>query len=329
MASKTQVTLRNTALPAENSSLTISVVILTYLRTDSLKELLTHLGAISPMLQEIIVVDNAADSETRSIVESFPQVEYVKNDANMGACGRNSGMEAASGDLVITLDDDVFGLLPSDLDRIRCAFKEDASLAALNFRVVDNFSGQLTNWVHHRHTASAEEQFDTYEITEGAVAFRRSALDVGGMYWPRYFISHEGPDLSFRLMNRGFVVRYDGSIVVKHKHEQSGRPSWRFYYYDTRNLLWLAARNMDFRYAASFLFVQLLAMAYYSISSGYFHWWVKAVADGMLALPSVFKTREAWTRDTADRVRAIDRAKVPFMTRVRQKLRGSTSRLDA
>lgn len=311
-----------------NNDLTISLVVLTYQRLESVVQLATHLGQVASSLHEIIVVDNGADDHTREAMREFQYVTYLRNEENMGACGRNSGILLASGDIVVTLDDDIFGLTTADIDLIRNAFGSDPALGALNFRVIDYYTSRLTNWVHHRPVEDSSQTFDTYEITEGAVAFSRRAVERIGGYWAPYFISHEGPDLAFRLMNLGLVVRYDGRIVVKHKHEQQGRPGWRFYYYDTRNLIWLAIRNMDFRYAFTFLTVQLSAMAYYSLMTGHLLWWFRAVGDGVKEWRMVAATRERWTPDTAARVTRIDRARIPFFTRVWQKLRGSSSRLD-
>jgi GT2 family glycosyltransferase len=306
-----------------------SLVILTYNRSQSVRELLSHVAHLAPHLCDVVVVDNASADDTQQVVRNaFPGIRYFRTAENLGACGRNRGIEAAGGEFVITLDDDIFGISFDDLAKIRAVFQADPSLAALNFRVVDYFTGRLTNWVHHREAAQSRDVFETYEITEGAVAFRRAAVVGVGMYWPRYFISHEGPDLAFRLMDAGFRVVYDGSLTVRHKHEVSGRPSWRFYYYDTRNLIWLAVRKMSPAYGAGYLAVNISAMAYYSLRGGHFSWWLKAVRDGLAGLPEVRRARQRWTPATESRVRMIDKARVPFLTRLREKLGGSGSRLD-
>jgi GT2 family glycosyltransferase len=306
-----------------------SLVILTYNRSRSVQELLAHVSGLAPYVCDIVVVDNASTDDTQQVLrDGFPGIRYCRTSENLGACGRNYGIEAAGGEFVITLDDDIFGISLGDLSKIRAAFRADSAIAAVNFRVVDYFTGRLTNWVHHRDTARSRDVFETYEITEGAVAFRKAALVEVGMYWPLYFISHEGPDLAFRLMDAGYRVVYDGSLAVRHKHEVYGRPSWRFYYYDTRNLIWLAVRKMSPAYGAGYLVVNVFAMAYYSLLGGHLIWWLKGVRDGLSGLPEVRRTRQCWTPATERRVRIIDKDRVPFLRRLRDKLGGSGSRLD-
>jgi GT2 family glycosyltransferase len=301
---------------------TFSLLILTYNRSDSVGELLAHIQQLGSAIFEIIVVDNASTDDTEITVKTIcPRAIYIKADRNLGACGRNLGIEQAKGKYIITLDDDVFGISLEDLTAIRTRFEADPLLAAINFRVLDYFTKQLTNWIHRRERTEATSVFNTYEITEGAAAFRKAALKDSGLYWTRFFISHEGPDLAFRLMDRGYSLIYDGHITVLHKHESSGRPSWRFYYYDTRNLIWLAARNMRFRYGFRFLFINLSAMAYYSIRGRSFSWWIRAVIDGIIALPEVLKTRTRWSKRTESRIMDIDRNKISFRRRLHEALR--------
>jgi len=113
------------------------------------------------------------------------------------------------------------------LDRLGELFGE-SSIGAVNFKVLEEGTGRVANWVHHRSVeAYADAEFDTYEITEGAVAFRRSILQRVGGYPATFFLSHEGPDLAFRIMNHGARVIYSPAVSVTHSFAPEGRPSWR------------------------------------------------------------------------------------------------------
>lgn len=309
--------------------MSISIVVLAYNRRDSLRELLGHLQALQGSLHELVVVDNASEDGTDEMVASeFGWVVYHRNPTNLGACGRGRGIAAATGDLVITLDDDIFGLTPQDLALVEEIFAAEPALGVLNFRVVDYFDGQLCNWVHHCPTSKSTDVFETYEITEGAVAFRRSAFVETGGYWEEFFIGHEGPDLAFRMMDAGYAVRYDGRIEVRHKHEQTGRLGWRFYYYDTRNQILLAARRMHFGQAFRYLFIGLGAMAVYSVRDRFLRYWFKGIFDGLRMLPAARRTRQPMSASTAARVREIDRERPSFWVLARKRLFGAANRLD-
>ena|SRR5689334_14721033 len=300
--------------------LSVSVCILTYQRCALLRELLRELTEITVPI-EIVLVDNHSLDDTQAMVETeFSEVVYIRTDSNIGAAARNVGMRAARNEIVVTLDDDIKGLQARSIERIARVFSDDPTLGALNFRVTDPL-GRTCNWVHHcRPEEFADKNFLTYEITEGAVAFRKSVLADCGYYPQAFFLSHEGPDLAFRIMDAGYQVRYDGNIVVTHSFAEQGRQPWRNYYYDTRNQLWLAARNFPLWYAIVYLARGLSTMLLYSIRDGYFLYWLKAIRDGLSGLKGALRERRALSNTTIEMVRAINRQRPSLVYMIKNRL---------
>lgn len=290
-----------------NNSITVSTCILTFNRCSLLRGLLEELTKINVVPMEIIVIDNHSQDMTREMMTSmFPYVKYIRTERNIGASARNIGMKAAKGDIIVTLDDDIRGLSDQEIEILIRAFCEDVTIGAVNFSVV-NADGNICNWVHHcKQEDCYDKEFLTYEITEGAVAFRRTALERSGYYPEKFFISHEGPDLAFRIMDNDYSVVYMGSIRVTHYFASQGREPWRNYYYDTRNQLWLAARNFPITYALIYLGRGLLSMLVYSLRDGYFTYWLKAMVDGVLGLKQVIDERCVLSDSTMKMVRSID-----------------------
>lgn len=312
------------------AGLDVSIVILTYNRQDCLRELLDELRPLLGVVCEIIVVDNCTTDGTESMLEQeFPDFIHLRTVENRGVAARNLGIRRATGAVVVTIDDDIMGLDAGACAWISAQFAAHPALGALNFQVRDWYTRGLCNWVHHRPAIDAGGRFATYELTEGAVAFRRGAVEQVGGYFETYFISHEGPDLAYRLMNAGFDVLYDGTVAVLHKHEQGARQPWRFYYFDTRNQLWLAARNMPWGPAARYLARGLSAMAVYALRDGYFVWWAQGIWDGARRLPEMLRTREPWTQRTRALCREIDGHRPGFAALVRERLFQRGNRLDA
>ncbi|MBK9775910.1 MAG: glycosyltransferase [bacterium] len=313
----------------QGQQLDISIVILTFNRQECLRTMLIDLRDLSAHIREVIVVDNHSVDGTPQLMKTeFPEFIHIRTDRNLGVSARNLGMARATGATIITLDDDLLGLTPGALALIESEFNARPELGALNFRVVDYYTHRVCNWVHHRDHADAEMRFLSYEITEGAVAIRNEAFARSGGYYPKYFIGHEGPDLAFRLMNAGYTVEYDGRISVLHKHEESTRVPWRFYYFDTRNHIWLVVRNMPVGYGSWFLLRGLGAMAVYSLRDGYFPWFAQGVFDAAVALPEVLRTRERWTARTLGLCRDVDRHRPSFWRLARQRLFRKGFRLD-
>lgn len=260
-----------------------SVVILTYNRRELLNRLLCSIAEIRWPSLETIVVDNCSTDGTQEMFPTlFPTVSYIRMDQNMGVVARNSGMELARGEFLITLDDDIIGISEKDLTILQEIFIKRQNVGAVNFKVINPRDGSLCNWIHHCPSEKFhDKEFFTYEITEGAVVFRKKTLQMSGYYPSDYFISHEGPDLALRIYESGFQVMYTGRICVQHFHASEGRTPWRNYYYDTRNQFLLVSRNFPLRYGAKYLVRGLAAMFLYSLRDGFMKYWVKGVIDGI------------------------------------------------
>lgn len=283
-----------------------SIVILTYNRNHLLESLLRELEKFAERGVQVVVVDNRSERPASEVTQRFPWVLSILAPMNLGAAGRNLGFKAATGDIIICLDDDIAELSHDALNELADIFR-DQGIAAVNFKVLDQESRNVVNWVHHREVEKyADQSFDTYEITEGAVAFRREALEVSGGYAEEFFLSHEGPDLAFRLINAGFRVIYSPQVTVTHSFDAAGRMSWRNYYYDTRNTLWLAARNLPILYGAISVLRQNLAMFVYSVRDGYMKWWLKGMLDGIRGLRVALAGRTVLSEEAMDKIRAID-----------------------
>lgn len=89
-----------------NNSPLVSVIIPTYNRVDMVG------NAIKSVLNqvytniEIIVVDDGSIDETKTLIESFPEVHYIKKNNGGQASARNMGLKHAKGKYIASLDSD-------------------------------------------------------------------------------------------------------------------------------------------------------------------------------------------------------------------------------
>jgi GT2 family glycosyltransferase len=286
---------------------TVSLVILTYNRPHLIARQLERFAQISYPEFELIIVDNHSEQPLADMVKPYPFARLLRMEENLGVAGRNRGMAVARGEIVITLDDDVTGITDQDINRIVSLFS-NATTGAVCFKVLDEETGEVINWCHHRKLELyCDQAFITDEISEGAVAFRRTAVLQAGLYPEEFFISHEGPDLALRIMNCGYDVIYNPAISVLHSHAVAGRPGWRRYYYDTRNLIWLVLRNHQFLRGARKLGIGLGSMLVYSLRDGFLRYWFKGVVDGVMGSKKMLSQRIPVTCRTQKILREIDR----------------------
>lgn len=291
--------------------MTFSVVILTYRREQLVLELIGQLREVSG-IDQIVLVDNECSNNLKQSCICFEDVCYVDGDNERGTSSRNLGIDIAVGDIVVCMDDDVFGLDNEHISKLKALFKKEKDVGAVCFKVV-NPDGAITNWCHHcRSEEFSEKEFETFEISEGAVAFRRNVLEKVGLFPEGFFISHEGLDLSLRIIDAGYRVKYSFEVKLIHRHSRSGRKSWRRYYFDTRNLFYIWKRNYPFLYGIRYVLRGLAPMFFYSLRDGFIKYHIKGIFDGLNYLLSEGE-RSSVTTHTLNYIKSCKKNKPGFM----------------
>lgn len=189
---------------------------------------------------EILVVDNGStDGSVDFVRSSFPSVRVVALDKNHGfGEGNNIGVQHASGDLVVLLNNDMI----VDRNFIRPlieAFESDENLFAAGCQIFFQETGKrreetgktFSYWDHgiirYLHQDVTELDYERKSVpvswaSAGAAAFhRRKFLELGGfrsLFSPAYV---EDTDLSYRARKRGWGVVFVPASIVHHKHRAS------------------------------------------------------------------------------------------------------------
>lgn len=258
-----------------------SIVVLTYKREGIVRKLIDELSGLKTV-SEILLVDNHPANSNLSLLQGIsPKLSYIRGDNKNGTASRNLGIASSRSDLVICLDDDIFGLTDKAIKHLFCMFREDDDLAAVCFKVLD-LKGKITNWCHLCKAEDfSEKEFCTCEISEGAVAFRKNIFDQIGMFPDDFFISHEGYDLALRIIESGKIIKYSPAVTVFHYHSKQGRASWRRYYYDTRNLFLVWTNNMSFLQGVSYAVPSLIPLFFYSARDNFLRYYFSGIRDGV------------------------------------------------
>jgi GT2 family glycosyltransferase len=300
----------------------ISVVILNYRRWEALKGTLSTVISQSYSSREVIVVDNgSADGSGDLVRQHFPEVTVVELDGNPGCLGRTRGVEAAHGEFVVTIDNDVYFDSAFELQKIANAFSACPEASCIVFKVLESTTGRLhvRDWCHPRnHAEYSDREFETSFIPEGACAFRRADfLRIGGYYEPLW-IGCEGFDLSLRLLNHGSRIFYRPSIRVRHLMSQETRNSWRPYYYYTRNYLWIAMRNYPVVRAVPFLAEKMAMMACFAGRTGNLKAMFRGIRDAALGFRKVWATRDPVSPAVFRLLADLSRERPNLWTRLRR-----------
>jgi GT2 family glycosyltransferase len=207
-----------------------SIVILTWMRDDALPATLGRLKAAMGERAdaEVVLVDNNADDRDRGdFLQDFPFRQVVKIGRNKGVSSRNDGMDAARGEIVIVLDDDVLVQTEGFLDLFGEVFDAHPDVGVVNVRKLDaKTMSQLPECIpHSRKGVDATKPFFTFRFIGGLVAMRRSMHRELGGFSTEIFFGAEEREYSFRIIQAGWKIYYQPEIVAIETNDAGGRRS--------------------------------------------------------------------------------------------------------
>ncbi len=290
----------------------ISIVILNYKRKEALELVLDSAAQQQYPRREVIVVDNHSEEDVAATVAAHcPEARLIELSCNQGACGgRNAGIAAAHGDIIITLDNDIYFASPLELTKVAAKFAQRPDIHVLAFQLCEAHSDaiRIREWCHARSWKDfAQEEFETHFFVEGAVAQRREVFEAAGAYYEPLFIGVEGFDLALRFLDHGFRILYCPTIRARHLMSSGGRTRWRPYYFYTRNYIWIAYKDYRFFPGMRFLVPKLAMMLYFSLRSRQMLPFLRGLRDGVKGLGRIRADRTPIARQTVQYVAELDK----------------------
>jgi GT2 family glycosyltransferase len=203
---------------------------------------------------------------------------------------------------------------------VEAAFSRDPQLACLNFTVT-GVDGKVLerDWCHPRPISHASREFETHFILEGASALSREKVLAVGGYPAEFFLGHEGGDLGYRLIGKGYRVVHTPRVSTTHYAAMEHRPDWRVYYYYTRNGIWVAYRSFPPMMATTRVIVYLVTMGAFSVRAMQVPAFVRGCVDGVRGLSRM--DRHNLDADSLKHVREIRSERVPLFGRIQRRLR--------
>jgi GT2 family glycosyltransferase len=222
---------------SEPDALLASVVISTFNRCDALPATLEALvnQSVPPDRYEVIVVDDGSTDDTGSVLAAM-QMPYVlrllRHDVNRGvSAGRNLGMRAARGALIIMLSDDLV------VSENFIAAHVETHERYPDAWVVGGFAqlAALTTTPFGRYLDALESSFEAYRgprpiaphVFELAVptarnlSLPRSDLERVGYFDEQFRVACEDQDLQERATAAGIRFLYNDEIGCVHNDYQA------------------------------------------------------------------------------------------------------------
>ena len=316
--------------------MSVSVVIPTWNGRALLDVALGSLSRQTLAADEVIVVDNGSTDGTAEHVRTAHRgVDLIALPDNTGfAAATNRGIERASGDVVVLVNNDV-ELHPEFLGELVAGLEADpgaASAAAKMLRMDDHgvidAAGDTLRWsgvaLQRGQGEPDRGQYDApgrvFSACAGAAAYRRSAFDELGLFDESFFAYLEDVDWGFRAQLAGRACVYVPTAIAYHVGSAStrreGKPDPFFYGLPRRNDVWMVLKNYPasalVRYAPQ-LVVNHLGLVYVAVRDGMARAHASALWAAARGLPRVLAQRRE-----IQRARRVGRRELePLITRGR------------
>ena len=207
---------------------------------------------------ELLVVLDAPSADVRARVAASP-ARVLETPHNVGfAAGAMVGIEAARGEWVLLLNDDVL-LEPEAVERMLQTGSSARDIGAVAPQIRFEWARNLINSAGLAVDAlgvsfgvrlvgaavtTADEPQDVFGASGAAALYRMQMLrDVGG-FDERFFAYYEDADLAWRARMRGWRCVYEPTAIVYHVHSATlGHESPRKHYLVGRNRVRTLAKN--------------------------------------------------------------------------------------
>ena len=287
----------------------VSVVVVNYNGRQFLEDCFRSLTQQVYNNYEIILVDNGSKDDSISFMtEHYPDVRIVQLSSNIGfAGGTNAGIKEARGEYILTLNNDT--IVDSHLlDEIVRPMQLDGHVGMCGAKMLfpDGRINSTAICISRSGAAwdrgMGEPDKGQYDVAEevfgacaGAALYRKTMLDVIGLFDEDFFLYMEDVDLAFRAQLSGWKCIYVPTARVIHVHGGTSDPgSDTSVYYGNRNLLWYTIKNFPKRTLLIFSFWiigrNIAVIPYYFLKSkgGTI---IKAKVDSLKGLPGIIKKR--------------------------------------
>jgi len=234
----------------------IAIIIITYNRPSDMLALAMNIEKLSSkkeLLEEVIIVNNNS-TESYDAVKSFIQenpstpFKYIESKENLGVSrGRNFAIDQSKAPILVLIDDDAEFQDTDALKRINEAVIENplAGILAMKILYFQNSQFQLNAFPHKSFEKRKHLQsFETYYFAGCGNIIVKEAFDIAGPFPTDFFYGMEEYDLSYRILDAGYTIKYIANIVLLHKESPEGRQTKS----DKLRGMWVNKTKVAWRY---------------------------------------------------------------------------------
>jgi GT2 family glycosyltransferase len=206
----------------------ISVVVCTYNGHRTIRDCLEGLLRLEYPDFEVIVVNDGSTDATADIVRKY-EFRLISTENRGLSSARNTGLEAATGEIVAYLDDDAYPD-PHWLTYLATTFMRTSHAAVGGPNTPPPGDGPIADCVANApggpvHVLLSDQKAE--HIPGCNMAFRKAALQAIGGFDPQFCIAGDDVDVCWRLQDQGWTVGFNPAAVVWHHRRNSVWAYWK------------------------------------------------------------------------------------------------------
>lgn len=250
--------------------MTISVMITTRNRSESLARTLAVLEGLNPRPLEILVtLDCSSDGTIEEILRKHPDVILNVNAMNKGSIASRHGMMMmARGELVLALDDDSYPEQKDCLATLGSIFEKRPDLAVATFpQRTDEYAETLL-----KTDFGAERSVRSF-ASSGACLSVAAYRSLDG-FQGRFFHMYEEPDYALQCVAANWDIRFFPQMTIRHHWVADSRSELRNHHRHARNEFWSTLMRCPMPYLPLILLGRVYTQAFFALRRG--AWWLLA-----------------------------------------------------
>jgi len=206
----------------------VSVVVCTYNGSRTIRDCLDGASRLAYPDYEVIVVDDGSSDATAVIARQY-DCRLIQTENRGLASARNSGLAAATGDIIAYLDDDAYPD-PDWLTYLAATFLRTGYAGVGGPNIAPPGDGPIAECVARApggpvHVLVTDREAE--HIPGCNMAFRKSCLDAIGGFDPQFRTAGDDVDVCWRLQERGWTLGFHPAAMVWHHRRNSVRAYWR------------------------------------------------------------------------------------------------------
>lgn len=261
----------------------VSVLILTFNRTDLLKDCLESVFKSDYPNLEFIISDNGSDENIASFIEgNYPNqgIKVVRLDENKGLTGGfNFGYKFCKGEYIMLLSNDT--KLQGDAITIMVDMaKKDSLIGIVSPKIIQmkdprylhhagsfiTISGLLYHYgiLQNKDASRYQNSYYIFSCNGAGFLIRKSVANECGLFDEDFFFFYDESDLSHRVWLAGYTVVYCPMANLWHLWSGTMKgANPKIWYYNHRNHISSFLRNLSFPYLLMMLFNYNLVLIFW------------------------------------------------------------------